>query len=89
MKNNLSLHEKQLISYLESSENILGAAWKKKPATGKKREKQNKNRKKSDIMQSHSTAAGFVSYYMFSTVLTNLIVSVPEQGFLHFPGKTI
>lgn len=40
-------------------------------------------------MQSHSTVAGFVSYYVFSTVLTNLIVSVPEQGFLHFPGKTI
>lgn len=36
-----------------------------------------------------STFAGFISYCMLSTVLTNLIVSVPEQCFLHFPGKTI
>lgn len=37
MKNNLSLHEKKLISYLESSENILGAAWKNPSNSQKKR----------------------------------------------------
>lgn len=59
MKNNLSLHEKQLISYLESSERILGAA-RKKIATVKKGENKIKTAKEWPHAAPLATFAEFI-----------------------------